>query len=126
MQIPRHSFYQGLLLAARAAGAPDTFDAESRSFHDAFEAMLEHLRTSNVRIRGLAHAQRDPVFGVYHEANELLLQAEQDLILEFNPLLRRTHARFRVQRAQAELELNDFAFADLLREVGKIFADRLK
>ncbi|MBX3245555.1 MAG: hypothetical protein KF901_00035 [Myxococcales bacterium] len=125
-EISRHTFFQGLLLAARAEGAPDEFDAEGRAVHDAFGAVVAFLqRSTDVKVTGLTTVRRDPVFGVFHEANELLLQAEQDLILGFvNPTLRK--AKFKVAESDANAELSEFDQAEWLRQAGRAFADALK
>lgn len=125
-EISRHTFFQGLLLAARAEGAPEEFDAEGRVIHDAFGAVVAFLqKSSDVKVVGLSTVRRDPVFGVFHEANELLLQAEQDLILGFvNPTLRK--AQFKLAASDADVELKEFAHAKWLREAGRAFADALK
>ncbi|MCB9619810.1 MAG: hypothetical protein H6724_10235 [Sandaracinus sp.] len=124
-EISRHTFFQGLLLAARAEGAPEEFDAEGRVIHDAFGAVVAFLQKSDVKVVGLSTVRRDPVFGVFHEANELLLQAEQDLILGFvNPTLRK--AKFKLAALEAKAELEEFDHAAWLREAGRAFADALK
>lgn len=125
-EISRHTFFQGLLLAARAEGAPDEFDAEGRLVHDAFAAVVAFLQQSpDVKVVGLSTARRDPVFGVFHEANELLLQAEQDLILGFvNPTLRK--AKFKIAEAEAKEELGEFEHTAWLLDAGREFAKALK
>lgn len=124
-EISRHTFFQGLLLAARAEGAPVEFDAEGRALHDAFGAVVDFLENSpDMKVTGLSTVRRDPMFGVFHEANELLLQAEQDLILGFvNPTLRT--AKFKIAESDAKDELAEFEHAEWLRAAGRAFADAL-
>lgn len=125
-EISRHTFFQGLLLAARAEGAPDEFDAEGRLVHDAFAAVVAFLQQSpDVRVVGLSTARRDPMFGVFHEADELLLHAEQDLVLDFvNPTRRK--ATFKVAAAEAKEELGEFKHSAWLLDAGRQFAKALK
>lgn len=124
-EISPYQFNQGLLLSARAQGAPDRFQADGKEFHDAFGKAIEFLNRGNgCVVPGLGYVRRDPVFGVYHEAGQLLLQGQYDLIIGLmSPSFE--EAVFRVSREQAAKEIAEFEHAEWFRDLGLVFAEAL-
>lgn len=117
-------FYRGLLFALRERR--DDFIAEGVTFHSAFRSMLE---TAALEPSFAAAAKRmlenfDPVFGVFPEAAEMLLEGERDFIVALeNPRLR--IAKFKLNRDEAREELNDLPAADEFRKLAAHLDGRL-
>jgi hypothetical protein len=102
-RLQKHEFYSGLMLAIRAYGQP-SFDAEGPSFYKAFLGAVERAKKDGWEVEGIRSMTRDPVFGVVHQANEMLVEAEEDRIIALlNPQLREAH--FKISKAQAAKEL---------------------
>lgn len=118
-------FYRGLLFGLRLAGEEE-FLAEGAAFHRAFgETMELALRLfEGVDAIRPVECEVDPIFGVYPEANEMLLEGEQDTVLSLaNPDLRR--AKFEVDEAEARAELQRLPRPDLFEELGRRFRTAL-
>ena len=102
-RVQKHEFYSRLMLAIRACGS-DHFDAEGPTFYDAFLRAVERAKADGREVEGIGSMTRDPVFGVVHQANEMLLEAEEDRIIALlNPQLKEAH--FKISQAQAAKEL---------------------
>ena len=118
-------FFRGILFGLRASGMPE-FLAEGAKFHRAFGSTMElaqRLLSDADEIHPIA-VHLDPIFGVYPEANEMLLEGEQDTVLSLaNPHLRR--AKFEMDDVEAAEELNRLPRADVFLELGKHFASQL-
>lgn len=119
------TFYRGLLCALRTQRTDD-FVAEGDRFHRAFAATLEYAHQkvdSNVTLIP-PQIHMDPMFGIYHEANEMLLEGEQDLLISLlNP--RHRKASFRISPAEAEEELRDIPNPEWFRDLGRVFNEKL-
>lgn len=118
-------FYRGLLFGLRAAGETE-FLAEGDAFHRAFGATMEFAARLFEGVEAI-HAitcEIDPIFGVYSEANEMLLEGEQDTVLSLaNPDLRR--AKFEVNEEEAREELRRLPRPDLFEQLGRHFQTAL-
>jgi hypothetical protein len=102
-RLQKHEFYSGLMLAVAASGQT-SFDAEGPSFYEGFLRAVERARNDGCDVEGIRSMTRDPVFGVVHQANEMLVEAEEDRIIALlNPQLK--EARFKISQAQAAQEL---------------------
>ncbi|HKY34559.1 MAG TPA: hypothetical protein VJN18_01360 [Polyangiaceae bacterium] len=118
-------FYRGVLFALRERHRT-TFIAEGTKFHAAFRAMLE---TAVHEPPFAAAAERmlenfDPVFGVFPEATEMLLEGERDFIVALeNPRLR--IAQFKLDEEEARNELNELPSADEFRKLAAHLDERL-
>jgi hypothetical protein len=113
------TFYRGLLYALREKG-PDSFIADGDLFHKAFHAVLYEAAKKHFGPAQEMLENYDPVFGVYPEANEMLLEAERDFILSMmNPHLRR--AQFKISKGIAHEELESLADKDTFRELATRF-----
>ena len=117
-------FFRGVLFALRERR--DNFVAEGVTFHTAFRAMLETaLREPSFA----AAAERmlenfDPVFGVFPEATEMLLEGERDFIVALeNPRLR--VAQFKLNETEAREELNELPAANAFRKLAAHLDERL-
>ncbi len=112
-------FFRGLLFALCEQWPKETtFLAEGPTFHSAFRAMLEEAQhepsTSATAVRMLENF--DPVFGIFPEATEMLLEGERDLIVSLeNPSLR--YARFKMTMDEARAELNELPGAEVFRSL---------
>lgn len=98
--LKKHQFYSGLMLAIAASGMT-SFNAESPSFYEAFLRAVECARKDERAVEGLHSMTRDPVFGVVHQANEMLVEALEDRVIT----LLSSQAHFKISKAQASLEL---------------------
>lgn len=116
------TFYRGLLCALRTRR--NDFVAEGDRFHQAFAATVEHARRETSQSEAPPAIHLDPIFGVYHEANEMLLEGEQDLLISlFNPRYRK--ATFRITSNEAEEELREIPNTEWFRDLGRVFHERL-
>jgi hypothetical protein len=117
------TFYRGLLCALRVKR--EEFTAQGPEFHRAFASTIEYARQlAGERSPLSVKLDLDPVFGIYHEANEMLLEGEQDLILSLmNPRLER--ARFKIDDTEAEEELRTLPDAAFFRKLGEHLAAQL-
>jgi len=121
----RHTFYTGLMLALSTLR--DGFPTEGRKFHEAFRATIEYLQAERheVAVEGIEWMQPDPVFGVVHEATEMVLEAKQDRIVALlNPQLR--EARFKISAKQAQKELRTLPKPEWFMDLAKRFDERLR
>lgn len=118
-------FYRGLLFGLRAAGETE-FLAAGAAFHRAFGSTMEFAAQLFAGVEAI-HAiecEIDPIFGVYSEANEMLLEGEQDTVLSLaNPDLRR--AKFEVDEEEARNELRRLPRPDLFEQLGRHFKTAL-
>lgn len=122
--VGRDEFYQGLMLALRLK--TDHFVAEGPAFHQAFVKVLDFIRStaSSYEVEDIDWIRVDPVFGVVHEANEMLLEAEQDhLVALLNPRLR--VAQFKISEEQAAEELAQTDAPDWFRTLAETFHQEL-
>ena len=119
------TFYRGLLCALRTQR--EDFVAEGDRFHRAFAATVEHAqeKADPGTLLMPPEIHLDPMFGVYHEANEMLLEGEQDLLISLlNP--RHRKASFRITKIEAEEELREISYAaDWFKDLGRIFHEQL-
>ena len=115
------TFYRGLLFGLRAAGLPE-FLAEGPRFHRAFGLTLQQAVQlfDDDQFINMVDFNIDPVFGVYSEANEMLLEGEQDTVLSLaNPHLRR--AKFEVDEEEAREELYRLPQPEVFEKLGEFF-----
>ena len=122
----RRAFFRGLLYALCTL-VQDEFLAEGPEYHKAFASTLEYARRMASEGKGPTpiDVHVDPLFGVYREANEMLLEGEQDLLLSLiNPTLRR--ATFRIRPTEAERRLNTFPEQAWYRDLASHFYEQLR
>ena len=118
------TFYRGLLCALGTQRRE--FVAEGDHFHQAFGAAVEYARRVSSDDPALAPppVHLDPIFGVYPEANEMLLEGEQDLLISLlNP--RHRKASFRISEDEAQEELQDIPHGEWFLDLGKVFHEAL-
>lgn len=119
--VDRFTFYRGLLFALRAIGTPD-FPAAGSRFHEAFGKTIEYafrISASKDLPQPMA-VNADPIYGVYPEANEMLLEGEQDLVLSLmNPRLK--FAQFKIDPAEADDELKRVGHVDWYKDLANYF-----
>jgi hypothetical protein len=118
-------FYRGILFALRERR--DGFIAEGTKFHSAFRAMLE----SAIQEPAFTSAAErmlenfDPVFGVFPEASEMLVEGERDFIVALeNPRLR--VATFKLDKDEARSELDELPSAQVFRKLAAHLDERLE
>lgn len=122
-------FYRGLLLALRSERV--SFLASGERFHTAFglavdEAASAAARKGFVEMSDLAIdlQEKDPVFGIFRGAEEMILQGMYDLILVLESP-RNEIARLKVSKAQAAKELADLPNWEVYEETAKVFHKHL-
>lgn len=120
-------FYRWLLYATRARGV-ESFLASGPSFHDAFGAAVRHAKEYPPPGGGEVEVDLDGdlAFGTYRDAEALVLEGEQDMILTLmNPPLRR--ARFKVREEDATAALGRLGAAERawFMDVAEQFQNRL-
>jgi hypothetical protein len=122
-QIDRDTFYMGLMLALRALR--DDFVAEGTGFHEAFLSAVNFAREQGeFEIENARRIRLDPVFGVVHEANEMVLEAEQArLVALLNPRLKK--AQFKISKTQADRELEETGAAEWFRAIAAHLNEQL-
>jgi len=112
------TFYRGLLYALRQQRG--SFVAEGERFHRAFASTVECAQRSHPPDAIPPAIHLDPLFGMYREANEMLLEGEQDLLLSLlNP--RHRQAQFRIDTDDAKRELEELPHPDWFLSLGKHF-----
>jgi len=120
-------FYRGLLYGLRLKR--DSFRVDSR-FHQAFEETVQNAMAelpSDLQSM-IPKVTIDPMFGACHEAREMLLEGEQDLLLSIlrSPLQK---AQFKIVPEQARRELDILvpspAGTSAFEKLGGFFNDRL-
>ena len=117
------TFFRGLLFALRQHRAK--FDAEGETFQKAFASTIERAKAEHPELVAKISLEFDPIFGVYSEASEMLLEGEQDLVLALmNPRL--GLARFKIGPAEAAEELQAIPNAEWFKELGGYFHQRLE
>jgi hypothetical protein len=123
----RRAFFRGLLYALCTIANEEEFIAEGPEYHRAFAETLRYARNIADEGRGPAPIELhvDPLFGVYREANEMLLEGEQDLLLSLiNPTLRR--ATFRIRPGEAERRLSGLPDQAWYRDLASHFYEQLR
>jgi len=122
----RAYFYRGLLLALRAYRT--SFRSSGDKYHEAFGQMLSRLyRLESLpmyRLIDALYLDKDPVFGVYRAAEELVLTGMRDLILVLDAPQWEV-ARFNLSSQQAEKELAEIPSAAVYREMAGVFHEAL-
>jgi len=121
--ISKYEFYSMLMLAV--AELRRDFLAEGPAFHRAFSKAVEFaLANAEYAVEDAVAMRVDPVFGVVHQATEMLLEAEEDrLISLLNPELRT--AQFKISEQQAASELEALGHAAWFRELAQRFVNEL-
>jgi len=118
------TFYRGLLFGLRMH--KEQFTAEGEKFQRAFVSTVELAKRTQPRpgmLRKLT-LRVDPIFGVCPQASEMLLEGEQDRLLSLmNPDLEK--ARFKIQPADAKLQLKRLPESRWFEKLGKHFAKEL-
>ena len=117
------TFYRGVLCALRTKR--EEFLAEGDRFHQAFGATVQYAR-KNCPEPALSPPpfHLDPIFGVYPEANEMLLEGEQDFLISLlNP--RHQKAMFRISRDEAMEELQSLPNHEWFLTLGDLFDHEL-
>ena len=122
-RITKRDFYRGLLYALRLRR--QTFDTEGQAFHRAFGEVMRFARENPAADTPLpVEVHLNPLFSVYPEATEMLLEGEQDhLVSLLNPTLQR--ATFNVSENFADKQLSRLPHADWFRELGRRFDEQL-
>lgn len=122
-------FYRGLLLGMRTHFGDDhpRFRAAGSVFHAAFleaaQVALDQWPEGSERPRLFLRA--DPIFGTCRHADELLVEGEQDLLISlFNP--RFEFAEFKIDKAQAQQELDQTGLVQPFAAAGRVLAERLR
>lgn len=111
--------YRGILFGLRQLRGD--FPAHGSDFHRAFGLTMKKAEQMGISIP-LNH---DPVFDVYDEATEMLMEGEQDLLLSLmNPTFHR--ATFKISQQEAEEQLRLLPDAEKFRELGKHFDEALR
>jgi hypothetical protein len=119
--LSKREFYTGLLLAI-ATKSNKGFPAEGAAFHNAFaEALKVAMESSQApRVEGQRWITVDPLFGVVHEADEMLLFGENSKLLSLgNPAFH--NAGFKLTSKQAAAELEETGYAEWFGEVADRF-----
>ena len=119
-----NTFFRGFMYAL-LCNKTEEFSAEGEKFQKAFASMIKLAIEKFPEAPAkeiLSHF--DPVFGVYHEADLMLLEAEQDLVISLlNPKLKK--ARFKISEESAKRELQVLPKPDLFIELAKHFHEQL-
>lgn len=111
--------HRGLLLGV--AELRRGFLADGDAFHLAYRAAIAAHESDATR---LAAESFDPVFGVYRDAEDMVLEGIRDLILALDrPHLRR--ATFLISAARAREELNELRGSVSYRTMARAFDQRL-
>lgn len=123
--LQRRAFFRGLLYALCTKLQGD-FLVEGADYHHAFNSTIEYAE--RLAKEGKAPhpipVHVDPLFGVYREANEMILEGQQDLLLSLiNPTLRK--ATFRIKPQEAERRLKNIAERDWYRDLADHFVRQL-
>lgn len=119
--VDRFTFYRGLLFALRANGVNE-FPAAGPVFHQAFGKTIEYAFqiSANQDLPQPMAVNVDPIYGVYPEANEMLLEGEQDLVLSLmNPRLK--YAQFKIGEAEADDELKQVGHVEWYKDLANYF-----
>jgi hypothetical protein len=121
--VSRYQFYLGLLLALRAHR--ETFVADGPEFHSAFGKVQELAASKYVeRLPWLASAKKDPAFGVWREASDMLLEGMNGILLFFSNDWRK--AFLRISQINAVNELEEYGpDAAILRDLALEFHNAL-
>lgn len=118
----RQEFYRGFLLALRAR--VDHFISYGERFHETFEETLSAAYLAEAmpfpKLVGEMLEDKDPVFGVYPAAEEMILEGIAALLLTLDAPRMET-ARFKLSKAQAAKELAEFKHADVYKTMAKSF-----
>lgn len=113
------TFFRGLLYALRDQ-SDEAFTAEGDRFHRAFRTVLEEAASRNFGPARQMLANYDPVFGIYPDATEMLLEAQRDFIVTMmNPHLRK--AQFKITKGRARAELKNLPNPTLFRKLARTF-----
>lgn len=118
VEIPRNTFFQGLLLAMRSAGAPDTI--YMADLNAAFASVVHLLDDRKIGVMG--RVKRDPVFNIFHEVDELVIQGETDGIINHLGNV----VTFVLSTSKARHELLEFKDWSWLIEAGNVFVNALR
>jgi len=121
----RRAFFRGFLYAL-CTKLKGEFLVEGDAYHQAFGATVDYAR--KLAAEGKApHPIRlhiDPLFGVYREANEMILEGQQDLLLSLiNPTLRK--ATFRINPEEAQRRLENISEKEWYRDLADYFVRQL-
>lgn len=117
-------FFRGILFALREHRSG--FVAERAKFHAAFRAMLERAKhdPSFAAVAKRMLENFDPVFGVFPEATEMLLEGERDFIVALeNPRL--LMAQFKLDEQEARQELGELPAAEGFRKLAAHLDEQL-
>jgi hypothetical protein len=123
--LSKRRFFRGFLYAL-CGELTDNFLVDGPEYHRAFAAMIEYAQDIAVRQNRPKpiEVHVDPLFGVYREANEMLLEGQQDLLLSLlNPTLRK--ATFRIKPDEAKRRLEALGEREWYRDLAKHFAQEL-
>jgi hypothetical protein len=109
-------FYRGLLLALRAQGV-DGFTACGPRYHAAFGSAVRFAKQmSPTGVEVPLHLHGDKAFGTYDEAEEMIVEGQEDLLIRlYGPALRRV--RFRLTQEDAEQELEAIGHVEWFKGV---------
>ncbi len=118
----RQEFYRGFLLALRARA--DHFVSHGDRYHETFE---ETLSTASLaegmpfpKLIAEMLEDKDSMFGVYHAAEEMILEGVRALLLTLDSP-GYTVARFKLSKHQAAKELAEFKHADVYAAMATTF-----
>jgi hypothetical protein len=119
-------FRRGLLYGICASGCK-SFGAEGPRFHEALRIVMMHARTfSEINRNAQAMLESlDPVFGIYEDAETMILEGIRDcIILLEGPSLQR--ARFKMKKDDAKMQLLGIPWGVTMARVGRDFAAALE
>jgi len=114
----RHGFLYALGELRERVSYQDTPKLHA-AFNGMFQLAAKTMPTPEFEF--LSGMSMDPMFGVFHETDELILEGEQDLLLEWG----RNTFYFQACGKEATQELERVAHADWFRSLAKYFLEEL-
>jgi hypothetical protein len=115
-------FFRGLLLALRAYRT--RFLSDGEPFHEAFGQMLRAAEPDfPVLVRHMREGF-DPVFGVYRDAERMVLSGMQDMLLALESP-RMAWASYTVSEPQADKELRELGNVETFRRIAARFDEHM-
>lgn len=111
-----YHFWQGILFALRERG--ETFISYGPQFHDSFKEALEIAKEDGRLFDAASRAEDsfDPVFGVFHDASNMVNMGIGNYIICLEPPANIT-ARFKITKEQATKILDSFFASESFRKM---------
>lgn len=114
----KENFYRGLLCALAEVSDRSYFIASGERYHSAFNQVMEKSKEDR-NLPGIEDAFMDPIFGVYPESKEAVIEGLQDLLIGLDTSVPQ-RAYFRIDKKSAVRELkrlsNPEGYITLARE----------